>query len=1050
MAYPLQRPIQIASARAVSVLAAWCGIVTAAPIPYSPQHAYASPAAARQIASQLGYSVAADTTYLAIASPFDDTGGEDCGIVGIYSASTGNLLHILTNPVPAKQALFGWAVTVSGNRIIVGAPDDDTGADDTGIAYVYDMTSPTPTVPVRTLENPDPGENDSFAYSVAMSGNLAVVGCRHGDSGVANAGMAYVYDLSSATPAQPLISLPNPAPAGQNFGHAVAISGTSVVIGSPQETGTGDLSRTYVYDTSSGTPQIPVATFSDVTPGTNERFGWSVSISGDKVAIGAPHEDSGADNSGTCYIYDFATGVPSPPVASIANPAPAIGDEFATSVSVSGNRLAIGNGLDDQGGADSGRVYAYDLSSGGAALVATVENPDPLSGDRFGRSVSFAGDRLLTGAHGDNTGGSDVGSAYVFDFSGSPPLNPLFTINTPSISSAEEFGTAVAISGNIVVIGAHHDDKVGFQNSGTVFIYDRQSPTPQVPVLTIENPGPNLNDYFGSAVAISGNTVAIAAYQDDNPVTNSGTIYIYHWNSATPTVPVLAIPNPVPTAQDQFGNAIALSGSRLVVGCAKNELADAGSAYVFDLSSVTPTLPVATLDNPAPAGEDYFGTSVSISGTLVAIGAPGDDTGAIDTGTAYLYDISLPVPHGPVAVFDNPDATAEDLFGHAVAISSQWLVVGAYQDDLGTRDAGCAYVYPLAALPSTQPFVTLADPSPEPEDFFGISTAIAGSRIVIGASEIDFGSTDAGSAFVYEMTSFTPQVPVEVLDCGDHEAGDWFGFSVAIDGTDILVGAPLEDGNTLDRGSAYVFDPDPPLPQMQVEQPPGTGLIGGAASIHFGHAPVASNGGNQTVVIRNIGTASLQVTGISILSGHGDDFQVDLPLLPVTLAVDQSATFDVSFTPVSTGTRVATLRIVSNASSNSPFDITITGQSLSAAHDSDGDGLNDVLELQLEVLGFDWQVDDSELAAILLSGVNVNGVYSVEQLEAMHPGTPLAPVDSDTGEFTLTIAVKRAVDLADFELFPMTPAQTSINGQGAAEFNFESPDPKAFFRLEPR
>jgi hypothetical protein len=300
------------------------------------------------------------------------------------------------------------------------------------------------------------------------------------------------------------------------------------------------------------------------------------------------------------------------------------------------------------------------------------------------------------------------------------------------------------------------------------------------------------------------------------------------------------------------------------------------------------------------------------------------------------------------------------------------------------------------------------------------------------------------------MTSSPPHVAVESLDCGSHANGDHFGFSVAVDGTDIVVGAPLADGNTFDRGAAHVFAPDPPLPQMQVEQPPGTGLIGGSASIQFGNAPVGTNGGTQLVVIRNVGTASLQVSGISLTSGHTGDFQVFPLSLPVTLAVDETTTFLVGFTPAATGTRLASLRILSNSSSNSPFDISLTGQSLASDHDTDGDGLNDVLELQLEALGFDWQVDDSELAAVLLHGANATGAYSIEQIQAMHPGMPLAPVNASTGRFKLTVAVKKSVDLSGFGLVPMTSDAASINGQGEIEFNITSPEPKAFFRLEPR
>lgn len=1030
-----------------------CGLLSAAPIPYSLENTFVSPAVARQLNTQLGYAVAGDTSYLAIASPYDDTGGEDCGIVGIYSTSTGALIQRLTNPEPSAQALFGWSVAVAGNWVVVGVKDDDTGAGDAGVAYVYDLASATPTVPAYVLENPNPGENDSFGYSVAISGNHVVVGTPNGSLTTGDAGAAYVFDLGSANPTQATVSLPNPAAGGQSFGFAVAISGTRVVVGSPQDNGTGDLSRAYVYDIGSGTPAAPVASFADATPATNERFGAAVAVAGNRVIVGAPLEDTGADNAGACYVYDFTAGTPASPAATIANPAPLLADEFGGALAISGTRLAVGIPLDDPNNADSGRVYIYDLAGGSPALWTTLENPTPQSNDNFGRSVGFAGNRFVTAAHGDNTGGSDVGSAYVFDFSGAPPAAPLITINTPSISSEEEFATGVDLWGSIVVVGAHHDDKGSNSNSGTVFIYDRLSPTPNVPVLTIDNPAPNTNDYFGAAVAINGNTVVVAAYQDDSPATNCGIVYVFDRSSQTPGVPVLTIPNPSPNAQDQFGNDIAISGSRLVVGCARNDvgaIADAGSAYVYDLSSSTPTVPVAVLDNPQPGVEDVFGYSVDIDGTKVLVGSYNNDVGAPNAGSAYLYDLSSLTPTVPIAIFNNPAPTTDDFFGHAVALSSQWVVIGAHYNDTGARDAGSAYVYSLADLPGTNPYLVLDNPAPEPEDTFGFSVAIAGSRIVVGGPEIDDGAPDAGGAYVYDMNSATPAVPVDQLDCLDHRTGDFFGFKVAVHDNNILVGAPLDDGTSFDRGAAYFFDPDPPAPQMQVEQPPGTGLIGGSASIHFGNAPVSGSGGSQTVVLRNIGTAPLEVTGIELFSGHTGDFDVDLPSLPVTLPVDATATFDVGFAPSAVGSRLANLRIFSNSASNSPFNVTLTGQSLAPDHDTDGDGLNDVLELQLAALGFDWQVNDEELIALLQAGANVNGVYSISQLQAMHPGMPLAPVNLQTGEFTLTMSLKRTLDLANVSLFPVVPGQAVVNAQGKLEFQFPAPEKQAFYLLEPR
>ena len=94
--------------------------------------------------------------------------------------------------------------------------------------------------------------------------------------------------------------------------------------------------------------------------------------------------------------------------------------------------------------------------------------------------------------------------------------------------------------------------------------------------------------------------------------------------------------NPGPAQYDNFGSSVAISGTRVVVGAPSDDTGafDAGSAYVYDLSSGTPTMPVATLNKPVPAVQDYFGSSVAISDKRVVVGAPADDTGGSDAGSA--------------------------------------------------------------------------------------------------------------------------------------------------------------------------------------------------------------------------------------------------------------------------------------------------------------------------------------------------------------------------------------------------------------------------------
>jgi hypothetical protein len=198
-------------------------------------------------------------------------------------------------------------------------------------------------------------------------------------------------------------------------------------------------------------------------------------------------------------------------------------------------------------------------------------------------------------------------------------------------------------------------------------VYDLSSGTPAVPVATLNNPGaaPTAGDLFGGAVAISGTRVVVGALLDDTGANSAGSAYVYDLRSGTPTVPVATLnnPGPAPTAGDLFGGAVAISGTRVVVGAYRDSTgaSTAGSAYLYDLSSGTPTVPVATLNNPSPAADDQFGYSVAIDGVRVAIGAPFDDSPQADKGSAYIYAPAVTVQsaasrkvHGNAGAFDVP------------------------------------------------------------------------------------------------------------------------------------------------------------------------------------------------------------------------------------------------------------------------------------------------------------------------------------------------------------------------------------------------------------
>lgn len=773
-------------------------------------HSINAPPTGTQTGGQFGYRAAVDGNYIVVGAPNDGTDGVSCGLVQVYNATTKALLYTLHNPSPADYDFFGISVAISGTRVVVGASQDDTGVTDSGSAYVYNLSSGTPTVPVATLNNPTPGASDQFGSSVSISGTRVVVGAYRDDASFLDTGRAYVYDLTSGTPAVPVVTLSDPTPAAEEFfGCAVAVSGTLVAVGvSGDDAEALDAGRVYVFDVGSGTPTVPAFTLKNPSPGEGDNFGLAVAIAGTRVVVGTPLDTAAPNGSGSAYVFDLDNGSPAAPVAVLTNPSPGAGDQFGCSVAISGTRIVVGAFQDDTGAADAGRAYSYDLTSETPAVpVVTLNNPTPAAGDRFGACVGISGSVMVAGAPFDDTAASDAGSLYVYDLASGTPATPTATLNNPGLSTGDNFGTSVAISGTRMVVGSP-SDPTGAVRAGSAYVYQLGGATPNAPLLTINNPSPAIGDSFGWSVGISGNYVVVGAPENDG---SKGSAYIYNLASATPTVPLFTLNNPTGATFEYFGRAVAISGTKVVVGAYGATIGAAGLAgiaYVYDISGGTPTVPLRTLNNPTPEFNDGFGISVAISGSRVVVGAFQDRTGANKSGSAYVYDLSGVTPTFPVVTLNNPTPAVNDHFGVAVGISGTRVVVGAQWDDTGAADAGSAYVYDMGTATPSVPLATLNNPSPAVGDNFGYSVAISGARVVVGALEDDTGANGAGSAYVYDVGGSSPDVPVAVLNnpAPGPADSDQFGAAVAIDGALIAVGTPYDDTVSTDKGSAYVFE----------------------------------------------------------------------------------------------------------------------------------------------------------------------------------------------------------------------------------------------------
>jgi uncharacterized protein (TIGR03437 family) len=395
-------------------------------------------------------------------------------------------------------------------------------------------------------------------------------------------------------------------------------------------------------------------------------------------------------------------------------------------------------------------------------------------------------------------------------------IDPLLTQQTQLVANAgaayDHFGAAVAISGDTAVVGVPDFDGAGATNSGAALVFVRDgSAWSQQAQLTASDAASH--DSFGAAVALSGDTIVIGAYGDDNGFnSDQGAAYVFVRSGTTWSQQAkLTVGNG--TANDWFGYAVALSGDTALIGAPLDDFGgtvNQGSAYVFTRSSATWSQ-AQQLNATDAADSDNFGFAVALQNETAVVGAPADDVnGNSDQGSAYVF-VRNNATWSQQQQLNAGDGSSGDLFGYAVTASGETVVVGAPQDDVnGNVNQGSVYVFVRSNATWSQPIRLNANDGAG-GDTFGNAVAISGEMAVIGAPANDVGgNVDQGSAYVFVRSGATWTQQQQTL-ASDGASNDNAGQSVALSGFTALMGVPNDDVNgNSDQGSTYVFSPTCP------------------------------------------------------------------------------------------------------------------------------------------------------------------------------------------------------------------------------------------------
>ncbi len=769
---------------------------------------------------QFGWSVALSGNTAIVGAYSDDVGAnadQGSAYVFVRSGTVWTQQAQLNGSGGAANDQFGLSVAISGNTAIVGAYQDNVGANgDQGSAYVF-VRSGIVWTQQQQLTASDGAVGDLFGYSVVISGDTAIVGANSDGVGAnIDQGSAYIFTRSGIVWTQQAQLTASDGAVGDLFGTSVAISGETAIIGAYTDDvgANGDQGSAYVF-VRSGIVWTQQQQLNATGGAANDLFGLSVAISGDTAIVGAPFDDVGANtDQGSAYVF-VRSGIVWTQQQQLNASDGAVNDQFGYNVAINGDTAIVGAPFDDVGATgNQGSAYVFVRSGIVWTQQAQLNASDGGANDFFGRSVAISGDTTIVGAYGDNVGATgNQGSAYVFRVLGTNWTQEAQNVASDGAAN-DNFGFSVAISGDTAIVGAYIDDVGANGDQGSAYIFVR-SGTAWTQQQQIFATGGAVGDQFGYAVAIYGDTAIVGANFDTvSANADQGSAYVFVRSGIvwTQEAQITATGG---TANDQFGNSVAISGNTVIVGANTDDVginANQGSAYIFTRSGIVWTQQ-QQLNATGGAVGDNFGYSVALSGDTAIIGAYADDVGVnVNQGSAYVF-VRSGIVWTQQQQLNGSGGAATDFFGWSVAISGDTAIVGAYQDDVGVNaNQGSAYVFVRSGIVWTQQ-QQLTATGGAASDNFGYGVAISDDTAIVGAYGDAVGANvNQGSAYVF-VRSGTVWTQQQQLNGSGGAASDRFGNSVAISGDKIIVGAPFSDASVnvpfapqaADQGAVFLF-----------------------------------------------------------------------------------------------------------------------------------------------------------------------------------------------------------------------------------------------------
>lgn len=801
-------------------------------------------------------------------------------------------------PLNIPDAHFGDSIALHGNWMAAGIPGATSGnTSNAGAVYLYERVAGVWEYRTR-VSSPAPQSGSEFGASVDIyeSGGIVTIiaGAPLFDAASIDQGRAFVFVDTDAGaglnfPGAVTISPASPETNGR-FGYAVALFGDNAAISEPNDDVTNaGLVSIRGRNIGGANAWGSIAT---KTGNLGNGFGTSVDLHGEYLIVGAPYASNGAGiRTGQAYVYrQDLGGVNAWGLKHSLTPATAESDmTFGFSVGIwdsntgaadSASRSAVGAPFTDNAGfADVGSVVFFNdgVANFTRLHLANANNVNA----HLGYSVALDGDNALAGRPSQTVSSQfQTGQVDTFSYNGTVWATNTINLTQTGAVSGYFYGHSVDVSGLVAVIGApgSREDALalppGAVGAGIVETLEKPGPTwakdtDSYVRAMFDQPNTAVDQYFGSDVAMTDTWLAVGVKQDGQKGSTAGAVYMYRniggvWTPHSKLTALYGQPG------DFFGTAVAISGTRLIVGAPGFDgfptfIDNAGAVYLYEFNGTTW---VQTVERTSPNAEvnGNFGESVDFHGDVIVAGAPDENGGR---GRAYAFrDLS-----GLTSPITLAIAGASPSSGTAISVSvfdpapgtpnDEVIALGAYNEN---SSQGAAYVLSGATFSTV---TTLVDPSPGTGRFFGLSVSIFNGRVAVGAPT--GSSAPSGRVVVFSGSGYS--TADTMVPSG---APGQFGYDVDLDDSSLVVGSPATAGRA---GLAHVFARSGSTWTEQGLLQPGDL----AANDEYGIAVTQANG--QYVIGGPLHNAnSISNSGAAYVFSLAPEVTVT----PTTLAVDET------------------------------------------------------------------------------------------------------------------------------------------------------------------